>query len=318
MTGRMRVSEKWLLGLVVLVTLLGSAPRAEAGLAEALPGLAFGSSEERVRVWAVRSCDAWEVRVTSRPTFPLAAKSEAHVVCFGLPVGKAKVSEAAFTFADGRLVLFEARGGAVEALTASIREEPQSYLHYRAYFQEQVVADVAEDAVWFLTPESLHLNLFTWSNPALRGAAPPKPSAALPDLLQFGGRLETLFPLFEEQCALAVQRVIAEPWLPSEPEEQVQIDCFGFDYAGFPRKIEAVFGDGELQLVWILTGKGEEARLRQALEKAFGEPEYVGKDWEAFQGWRVALRKDKPEILALSQELAPLYKKTYETAAASP
>jgi len=49
----------------------------------------------------------------------------------------------------------------------------------------------------------------------------------------------------------------------SDPNAQFQIDCFGVEYAGFPRKIEARFGDDRLNTVWILTGSGEEDRLRK-------------------------------------------------------
>ena len=73
------------------------------------------------------------------------------------------------------------------------------------------------------------------------------------------------------------------------------------------RKIEAVFGDGVLQLAWILTGKGEEDRVRSRLQTAFGEAQVVRDDYELFDDGRVALRKDKPEVLLLADELVPLY-----------
>ena len=80
-------------------------------------------------------------------------------------------------------------------------------------------------------------------------------------------------------------------------------------------KIEAlavpIFGDGVLELAWILTGKEEEDRVRQALIKAYGQPELVTDTWEAFKGWQIALRKDKPEVLVLSENLAPIFKERY-------
>ena len=92
---------------------------------------------------------------------------------------------------------------------------------------------------------------------------------------------------------------------------QQQLDCFGFEYAGFPRKIEAVFGDGILEQVWILTGKPEEDRIRQALTEAYGAPSFVDENWEVFDDGRVMLRKDKPEVLMVSDRLAPLYRAEY-------
>ena len=92
---------------------------------------------------------------------------------------------------------------------------------------------------------------------------------------------------------------------------QHQLDCYGYEFAGFPRKIEAVFGDGVLQQAWILTGKGEEERVRRALVEAWGEATYIDDDWEIFGDGTVMLRKDKPEVLMLSPGLAPLYRAEY-------
>ncbi|MDH3245129.1 MAG: hypothetical protein OEM26_10980 [Saprospiraceae bacterium] len=88
----------------------------------------------------------------------------------------------------------------------------------------------------------------------------------------------------------------------------VQVNCFGVEYAGFPRKIEAQFKDNELALLWILTGKQEEDRVRQALIAAFGDPIYVSENWEAFRNWQVVLRKDKPEVLVSSPKKAMEHK----------
>ena len=97
----------------------------------------------------------------------------------------------------------------------------------------------------------------------------------------------------------------------SDPHAQIQIDCFGIDYAGFPRKIEARFGDGRLNVVWILTGEGEEDRIRQKLKREYGNIIYKNDAWEVFHNWQVLLRKDKPEVLLVTPELGQLYKKEY-------
>ena len=81
-----------------------------------------------------------------------------------------------------------------------------------------------------------------------------------------------------------------------------QVNCFGIEYAGFPRKIEARFGDNGLELLWILTAKGEEARVAAALQAAYGEPIFESDEWSVFRNWEVSLRKDKPEVLVLSTE----------------
>ncbi len=64
-------------------------------------------------------------------------------------------------------------------------------------------------------------------------------------------------------------------------------------------------------MVWILTGKGEENRLRQQIVKEYGPALYVDEAWEAYNNWQLMLRKDKPEILLLTKELAEFYRKDY-------
>lgn len=68
-----------------------------------------------------------------------------------------------------------------------------------------------------------------------------------------------------------------------------------------------VFGDGVLELVWILTAKPEEERVRQALIDVYGPPEHRSANWDVFARGQIALRKDKPEVLAISERLVPFY-----------
>ena len=153
------------------------------------------------------------------------------------------------------------------------------------------------------------MNLFTWSNPYLVTTPSYNTSATTPGFLVFGEKYEQLKPQFERACPMLNIETIEQPWLPNKPTSQIQINCVGYEYAGFPRRIEAVFGDGVLEVVWILTGKNEEDRVRQALVEAFGAAEIVGDVWEVFEGQRVALRKDKPEILMISEKMIPYYTK---------
>lgn len=123
-------------------------------------------------------------------------------------------------------------------------------------------------------------------------------SEPVQDYLQFSAAFKEL---------LVVDRASDQVWLLNQPEVQQQVDCFGFEFAGFPRKIEAVFGDGILEQAWILTGQGEEGRVRDALIAEYGEPTFVNEQWEVFHNKRVMLRKDKPEVLMLSEKLADLF-----------
>ena len=83
------------------------------------------------------------------------------------------------------------------------------------------------------------------------------------------------------------------------------------DYLGFPRKAEARFGDNKLNVVWILTAKGEEDRIRKALTAQYGDPIFVNENWEIFDNWQVGLRKDKPEVLLIKKQIGLEYKKSF-------
>ena len=182
-------------------------------------------------------------------------------------------------------------------------------MHFRVSWPDRMVIDPGADRAWLMSGEAAHPNLFQWPNPYAESTSRVTydNAAARPGALRFGGRLESLRPLFERDCAFTDLNQY-DVWLLTEPKVQQQLDCFGIEYAGFPRKIEAVFGDGILQQAWILTGAGEESRVRDALEVAFGKASYVDERWEVFDDGRVMLRKDKPEVLMLSDELAPLYR----------
>jgi hypothetical protein len=279
-------------------------------LGEAFAGVAFGDTVEQVTRKLDGECDELVRVEVAEPYLPLAKESQVHLIA--RVAYAAGVEEVAFTFGDDALVQVEARGGAIEGLWAVLDEDPLAFEGYQAKLSARVVALPEEDTVWLLSPDGLHPHLYLWANPDLPAVAPPREpyarAAARPAILEFGARLEQLMPRFERACPRLQREEIGQPWLATEPEVQTQINLFGVVYAGFPRKIEAVFGDGELQLAWILTGKAEEARVRAALVEAYGKPEFVSKNWEAFDGFRVALRKDKPEVLMVADELVPVYR----------
>jgi len=279
-------------------------------LGEAFQGVAFGDSVAVVERKLEGLADELRRVEVASPYLPLAAKTQTHLIAVGLgPVG---VEEAAFTFGDDRLVQVEVRGGGVEGLLPAVEEEGTTFLGYDVRLRARLVADRERDVLWMLSEEAMHPNLFLWTNPDLPSfegpVAPYDTSATAPDFLAFGGELETLQARMQSACARTWSEETRPPWLPTKPRKQVQIDSLGYVYAGFPRKIEAVFGDGRLQLAWILTGKQEEARVREALIARHGPPVHVGKNWEVFAGWRVARRKDKPEVLLLAEELVPAYR----------
>jgi hypothetical protein len=157
----------------------------------------------------------------------------------------------------------------------------------------------------------MHTNLFTWKNPyltpgytAIKAASS---SSQIPSFLKMGGPLDSLRQVLNANSNFTN----TEELDGKDPNAQIQINCFGVPYLGFPRKVEARFGDDKLNGVWILTAKGEEGRIRQALTAEFGPPNFLNNDWEVFNNWQVALRKDKPEVLLIEQQLGLQYKTSF-------
>lgn len=309
-----------LMVLVALAVLPWSLPSSAQLLNSAILGVQFGDTPNSVHKQIKQFCDSLAYHEIETPRLPLASKSESHLIAWGYVVADGlTVDVLAFSFADGKLVLVEAHGGATTALLPRADGDAYSFADYVGYPTALVIARPADDIVWLFNSQGLRPNLFLWENPLLLPGVDVipalDPSAQAPAFLEFGKSIEELKPGMEAASRLVHQEKAPKPWLPTEPALQVQVNCYGVIYAGFPRKVEAVFGDDVLQLAWIPTGAGEESRLRQALIEAYGEPEFVNDFWEAFAGWTVALRKDQPEVLLLSDELAPIYQKRIQEAA---
>lgn len=291
--------------------LLSTIPASEqrAGL---LPRISLGDSVDRVRQVLGDGCRDLAIDRLPAPKHPLAAGSETHLICHGLRDGAERTFTAAsFIFGDEALVLVQVVGGqAVESLQRRAAGDSVQYGGFEIFADAGLVISVGQQSVWWLRPDDIHPHPFLWSDPALgRGAsdAHPERSAGLPPELVFGASPAATRSRLEGQCATLVERRLPRPTLASAPDVQVQIDCFGLPYAGFPRKVEAVFGDGRLALVWILTGKAEEARVRAGLIEAYGDVVRSTPAYDHFAGGRVALRKDKPEVLFLSEEEARVH-----------
>jgi hypothetical protein len=301
------------ISFVLAVFAAPQAPPENALLAGSFHGVDFGNSVDAVTARLSEHCSEL-VRVDLPvPTNPLAREKQTHLVCRDLATSDGfTIDEVAFTFGDDALGLVEARGGACVALLGSLEEEPFELLDYLAFLRASLVVDEADDAAWILGAEALHAHLFLRSNPDLPSApersAPFERSAARPKAFEFGLSIDELRKVMTAASVPTDVQKIDAPWLATKPRSQVQVNCYGVEYAGFARKVEAVFGDGTLQLLWILTATGEEDRVRQALVRAYGPPEFVSKEVEAFDGWRVALRKDKPEVLMIADELVPHYR----------
>ena len=245
------------------------------------------------------------------PSFPLSQDREDHIICLNYESENGKIAEAVFTFADDKLVYIEAHGNAIATLTGKRTDTARTYMDYAAYWKDYIITKPSNDRVWILTKEAAHPNLFAWSNPLLpsNGGVTKTylASGSIPEFVQMGADLEHLKPGLEKASKFTHSMKLDG----SDPNAQLQIDCFGIEYAGFPRKFEARFGDGKLNAVWILTGSGEEDRIRQKLIAEYGKAIYKNEAWEVFHNWQVMLRKDKPEVLLVTEELGKFYKKDY-------
>lgn len=303
--------KRLLAGAVGSILLFAGPVVADPLLGGRLAGLQFDQDMESARAALEDHCTDIRIVSIDPPNFPLARDSETHLICENFTDRAVGLDALALTFADDRLALVYARGDASMLETLSGREL-EDWMQFAVSWHERLVIDRQAGQAWIMSDESAHPNLFQWPNPYLSRdeGVEYAASAARPAPLQFGGRLEDLRPRFEADCRythLAQYQV----WLLNKPEVQQQLDCFGLEFAGFPRKIEAVFGDGILQQAWILTGRAEEDRVRQALIRAYGQASLVNEEWEIFDNGRVMLRKDKPEVLMLSDELAPLFRAEY-------
>ncbi|MBT8184880.1 MAG: hypothetical protein KJN76_08560 [Eudoraea sp.] len=245
------------------------------------------------------------------PLFPLAKNRESHLVCTGIKTVDGLIENAVFTFADDQLVYIEARGNAVEVFTLSRKDTATTYLDYSFYEKEKLILNKEKDIAWVMNNEGMHLNLFTWENPYLENsivqAPPATPTRNLPAFIKMGATIDEMKPLIAANSKF----ISVEELNGDDPNAQIQINGFGVHYMGFPRKIEARFGDNKLNVVWILTGKGEEERVREALTGQFGKPVYLNDEWEIYNNWQVGLRKDKPEVLLMEKQIGLAYKSSY-------
>lgn len=246
-----------------------------------------------------------------KPNFPLAKTTEEHLVYSEVKTENGTIGSAVFTFADDKLVYIEARGNAIEVLTSKRTDTATAYMDYEVYRKGQLFVNKKKNAIWIMTEEATHTNLFTWNNPYLdakyEANIASNNSNKIPEFLKMGASFEELKDSFEANSSFTNREELDG----SDPNAQFQVNCFGVNYLGFPRKIEARFGDNKLNVVWILTGKGEEDRVRAALIHQYGNPIFTNDDWEIFDNWQVGLRKDKPEVALLEKQIGLAYKTNY-------
>jgi hypothetical protein len=271
-------------------------------------GVGLGSEGGDVASALARECERVETIAVAPPRTPLAAQTEVHMRCSGV-LGDGRVADADFLIADGRLRMIELRGPNVPAWVAgAASSEPEAQAAYEIYREDGIVLNENEDRAWLLNSDAIRSYAFLQPNPFAAAFGPQEEATAvLPPELELGADFEEIATPFTRACASHAIRELDPADHPLKPRSHVQIDCYGYPYLGFPRLIEAVFADGKLTHVRVLTTAREQARVRAALFDRYGEAVRSGEDFEVYADGTVALRKeDPPEVLFMSESMLGL------------
>lgn len=267
----------------------------------------FNDDIETVKKQVLKISDVIKLSGVDNSTFPLAKNNEAHLVAYNIASNGAFVNKAVFTFSDGALSYIECSGNVNSLLKTRKDDKTQPYLHFQVYMKDLIFVDKKSDKLWMVTLEGAHLHLFTWQNPYLndgKRVLSYKNSVKLPRYIKMGKRFNKLKKkLLKKSSFIQIDTLNKK-----NSNAQIQINSFGIPFAGFPRKFEVRFEDEKLNSIWILTAKEEEERIQQQLTNTYGNPIFTNEEWCFYKNWMVALRKDTPEVLFLSKELAKNYK----------
>lgn len=278
---------------------------------KAFNGIELGSPLEVVSDKLDEISETTKVITIDLPSFPLAKDKETHLVCSNITTASGIIQKTVFTFADNKLVYIEAKGNAIDTFTKNRKDTASTYMDYSIYSGDKLLLNKKKDIAWIMNNEAMHVNLFTWENPYAdphyKKTSSAEAKNVIPPFLKMGATMEEIKPLIEANSKF----IAVEELDGNDPNAQIQINGFGVNYMGFPRKIEARFGDNKLNVVWILSGKGEEDRIRKALIAQYGEAIYTNDEWEIFNDWQVGLRKDKPEVLLMEKQIGLSYKTNY-------
>lgn len=290
-----------LLVFVVLAWFSHHALADEGVLASVLvPGADLQVSNDLLR----QVCLQVEQLESARPILPTTLADETFVLC-ALADGVVGLS-----YSDGALVLVQIEGASiVEAMTGDQQaaEEPVLHAGMEIYPSVALAVDRENERAWLLASSHLHAHLFLFEHPLLAEAGvlsqEPASDQLLPQGVEIGINLVAARDILGEACPFHEECQVAPPMLPGPPEQQVQLNCFGLSVFGFPRKVELIFADGRLELVWILTGAEEERRVQSHLSNLYGA--HV-EEHENYMVWPdgLALRRDVTEIMVASPPVA--------------
>lgn len=121
-----------------------------------------------------------------------------------------------------------------------------------------------------------------------------------PQALQFGSGVDMTADRLKPYCSSLSVRSIVPITAPLAKQEQTQIDCSGFLFAGKKRHIEVVFQDDQLDIIWILFEPDERAQMLSQFISEFGEPTMDIAFGTLFLQANAALRNQPSEVLFAS------------------
>lgn len=135
-----------------------------------------------------------------------------------------------------------------------------------------------------------------------------------PQEIVYGASVEETKSRLEKRCDRMNVRTFDPPKVPLAKISHSQIDCFGFDFMGEPRKAEFVFVDGKLQFTWVMVDADDQERIIAAMRKHYKADGLSNKAAIAFPEHRTAWRFEPPEVLFYSEEVAPAFERMFGSA----
>ena len=126
-------------------------------------------------------------------------------------------------------------------------------------------------------------------------------SVAKPEIFELGASFDTVKENLINECEKITEKNIVPITAPLAKDSQKQIDCFGFLYAGKKRKIELVFQDDQLDLIWILIPNDEKDDVISEMNELYGEPSMVIDYGTIYLQANAAFRNEPTEVLFASK-----------------
>ena len=124
-----------------------------------------------------------------------------------------------------------------------------------------------------------------------------------PGGVSIGQSLEEARPIIEAACAEASEQEYTGAMAAPAKDVQTQINCHGLIIYDGKSKVEYMFNDGVLALVWLMLEPAILASMEAHLLVEYGAIEYENDHYRVFENGVVALRSDPPEILIASREM---------------